>query len=179
MRFVQVPVAILNIVNKEQVHSLSKIGIENTTTPRHLSFCSYAILDHKPDVTIIPDARSISSTFRHHSFVTGAFHLRFYAGAAVTCQGVKVGALCLVDTESRLDFDEKREQVLSDMGKIVSDLFNERRSWTIREKDCAGSLATSTLQGLKLPLSEVNACQEVMKLLMLMLKKTDEHGKII
>jgi GAF domain-containing protein len=67
--------------------------------PRDDGFCCHAITE--ADSLVIPNAET-DARFADNPFVTGDFHLRFYAGVPLhRPKGKPVGALGLVDTEPR------------------------------------------------------------------------------
>ena len=63
---------------------------------RAQAFCQYAM--HTTDVFEIPDARA-DALHASNSLVTGAPHIRFYAGTPLlTPEGYPLGTLCALDT---------------------------------------------------------------------------------
>ena len=61
----------------------------------------------EPEVMVVPNAAE-DARFADNPFVTGDFHLRFYAGAPLHGpNGQAIGALALVDTKPREFFAEQ------------------------------------------------------------------------
>ncbi len=112
-----VPMAFVNLVDADRQWFKSTCGLDGVSdTPRDVGFCSHAI--HEPDAMIIPDA-SRDERFADNPFVTGDFHLRFYAGVPIRGpRGKAVGTLCLVDTKPR-EFSAKQLGQLKKMAAIV------------------------------------------------------------
>lgn len=93
------PVALVSLVEEEFQTFLARTGTDLDGTPRSHSFCAHAMHGHK--VMQVPDAtRDIR--FADNPLVTGAPHIRFYAGAPlVSREGVPLGAICVVDHKPR------------------------------------------------------------------------------
>ena len=108
--------------------------MEDAGCHRNVAYCSYAILEEEIEVMIVSDTTA-DPRFVHNSLVTGPLQVRFYAGAVVRCHGVKLGSLCILDTVPRHDFDQKKKEILADMGEIVSSLLDERRAKTLADAD--------------------------------------------
>ncbi len=98
-RICRVPVAAVSLVDETRQWFKARVGIEASETPRDVSFCAYAMW--KDDLFVVPDA-SLDAVFETNALVTGAPHIRFYAGAAIrTPDGVPLGALCVIGPEAR------------------------------------------------------------------------------
>jgi anti-sigma regulatory factor (Ser/Thr protein kinase) len=93
------PMALLTLVDADRQWFKSRVGITFAETARAISFCTHAIQQH--DVMVVPDAAA-DARFRDNPQVTGAPHIRFYAGAPlVTRDGHALGTLCVVDQVAR------------------------------------------------------------------------------
>jgi GAF domain-containing protein len=101
----EVPRVFVTLVDTDRMWFKTTVGIEGIEgAPRDIGFCSHAIAE--PDSLVIPNAEK-DARFADNPFVTGDFHLRFYAGVPIHGPGGKpVGALGLVDTEPR-EFSSK------------------------------------------------------------------------
>ncbi|MBA2964401.1 MULTISPECIES: response regulator [Ramlibacter] len=107
-----VPIALVSLVDTDRQWFKSRLGLDATETPRRLSFCAHAILDE--GAFVIPDAAA-DPRFADHPAVTGAPHVRFYAGMPLHgAAGHRVGTLCLVDHRPRT-FGPGDEQALADL----------------------------------------------------------------
>lgn len=95
----EVPTALVTIVERERQRFLSRFGMERRETPRPTSFCAHAMIEEA--VMVIPDATK-DPRFEFNPLVTGAEHIRFYAGAPlVSSEGVALGALCVIAPVAR------------------------------------------------------------------------------
>ncbi len=112
------PIATVTLVDAERQWFKSCIGLDVAGTSRDVAFCSHTILND--EVLIIADALE-DARFRDNPLVTGAPHIRFYAGAPlITGDGFKIGTLCLIDTVAR-DFTKADAAMLADFAAIVTD----------------------------------------------------------
>jgi len=94
-----VPMVFLTLVDGDRQWFKSTHGINIDATPRGPGFCAHAMLEPQP--MVVPNA-AMDGRFADNPFVTGDFHLRFYAGVPLHGpKGKGIGALALVDTEPR------------------------------------------------------------------------------
>jgi PAS domain S-box-containing protein len=107
-----VPIALVSLVDTNRQWFKSRQGLDAPETPRNISFCAHAILAE--DAFVIPDAAA-DPRFADNPLVTGAPHIRFYAGKPLHgSAGHRVGTLCLIDRQPRA-FDEADQQALADL----------------------------------------------------------------
>lgn len=117
----QVPIALVSLIDTDRQWFKSCIGLDVSETPRELAFCDHAIRMDEGSVFLVKDA-SVHPLFAHNSLVTGAPHIRFYAGAVLTSRdGFNLGTLCVIDTVARPDATEDDFEHLKALGKIVVD----------------------------------------------------------
>lgn len=91
----QTKVALISLIDSDRQWFKSRQGLDMTQTGREISFCAHAILSK--DILYVPDA-SLDARFADNPLVTGATHLRFYAGAPLRARnGQQLGTLCIID----------------------------------------------------------------------------------
>ncbi|WP_144191758.1 sensor domain-containing diguanylate cyclase [Shewanella algae] len=92
------------------------LGISLRETPRDQSFCGHAILS--PESMLIPDTLK-DPRFADNPLVTGAPHIRFYAGYPLTMRnGCRVGTFCIIDVRPR-ELSQEDKLCLEDLGHMV------------------------------------------------------------
>lgn len=117
-----VPMALVSLVDENRQWFKSRQGLDACETGRDISFCGHAILGR--DIFEVGDARE-DPRFADNPLVTGAPHIRFYAGAPlITDNGYGIGTLCIIDNRPRqLNTDERR--ALRDLADIVATEINQ------------------------------------------------------
>lgn len=111
-----VPMVFLTLVDGDRQWYKSTYGIDVKATPRDVGFCAHAMLE--PEPMVVPNATK-DARFADNPFVTGEFHLRFYAGVPLHGpRGKGIGALALVDTAPR-EFSSKQVGQLEKFAAIV------------------------------------------------------------
>lgn len=119
-RFFNVPLAMVNIIDDQQLIAKSVDGEAVTPYPRNVSFCGYTILSTTALVVVdtLRDAR-----FADNPFVIGQPGFRFYAGFPLRLRdGASVGTLCIFDYTPR-EFTDTDLSVLCDLGALAEDEF--------------------------------------------------------
>lgn len=93
------PIAVISLVEGDRQWFLSHRGLDVCETPRDQAFCAHAIAGDGP--LVVPDAQR-DERFAANPLVTGAPHIRFYAGALLRSrEGHNLGTLCVIDQEPR------------------------------------------------------------------------------
>ncbi|WP_270673151.1 sensor domain-containing diguanylate cyclase [Aeromonas sp. QDB01] len=116
-RILDVPIALVSLVDTERQWFKSRIGIDTNETPREVAFCAHAIAQTTP--LIVTDTTQ-DSRFMSNALVTGNPNIRFYAGVPLrSIGGLSIGTLCAIDSKPRqLSPDEI--SILVDLTALVS-----------------------------------------------------------
>lgn len=135
-----VPIALVSLVDRERQWFKARAGLETTETPRSISFCGHAILGD--DIMEIDDA-SADERFADNPMVTGEPGLRFYAGVPLRSpRGYALGTLCVIDRKPRRLSPHQRT-ILRDLGAWAELVLNSR------ELETANELAGRTTRQLR------------------------------
>lgn len=120
-RMFSVPIALVSLVDRERQWFKSCQGLSASETPRGISFCGHAILSNEP---LIVENALEDERFFDNPLVSGAPHIRFYAGIPLhTKKGFRIGTLCLIDSKPR-DFSPDDVSLLRDMGSTVESIIH-------------------------------------------------------
>jgi GAF domain-containing protein len=100
-----VPVALVTLVDADRQWFKSKQGIPLLETPRDESLCAHAILE--PDLLLVPDLLA-DDRFAENPCTRPPYSIRFYAGVPlVLWDGSRIGTFCIADQRPRqLDADQ-------------------------------------------------------------------------
>ncbi|MDL2336684.1 MAG: GAF domain-containing protein, partial [Pseudomonadota bacterium] len=118
------PIALVSLLDVGRQWFKSKQGLQASETPIAWSFCVHAA--QQSDLFEVEDTWT-DPRFSSNPLVTGAPHIRFYAGRPLTLDGVSLGSLCVIDTRPRRLSIEVR-QSLEGLAHAVEGLIASRRA---------------------------------------------------
>lgn len=117
-RMFGVSISLVSLIDENRQWFKSAQGLDVSETPRDISFCGHTI--NQEGLFIIPNAAE-DERFADNPLVTGAPHIRFYAGCPLKIrEGLNIGTLCLIDQAPR-EMDEEDQQLLKDLGAIIEE----------------------------------------------------------
>lgn len=113
-----VKTSLFSVLDAERQWFKSRQGLDTSETPRSVAFCDYAIQQDK--AFIVTDATK-DPRFSQNPLVTGAPHIRFYAGMPVRePTGFKIGTLCIIDDKPR-ELSELDLDILRNLATMIED----------------------------------------------------------
>ncbi|KQP77484.1 hypothetical protein ASF57_19475 [Methylobacterium sp. Leaf117] len=111
------PIALISLLDEDRQWFKARCGLSDDGTSRDVAFCNHTI--QGDGILIVEDARN-DARFTSNPLVTGAPGIRFYAGAPLILRsGIRVGSLCIIDTEPRRFTTEQADQ-LRDLAEVVT-----------------------------------------------------------
>lgn len=131
---------LISLVDTDRQWFLSNQGLKTADgpvpqTPRNVSFCAWTLLPVEPRTLVVRDTLK-DPRFAQNSLVTGFPHIRFYMGAPLELDGdaipeireawprdggggsVRIGTLCVIDTEPR-EVSKESLRVLERLARLV------------------------------------------------------------
>src|SRR3546814_1566966 len=126
------PIALVSLIDDRRQWFKSAHVLDVSETPREISCCQYAIAAEKP--LIVPDAAA-DPRFRDNPLVTGAPHIRFYAGMPLRAHnGAILGTLCVIDRKPRAPLGQRELERLEDFAAIIMAEAELRRTAVERDE---------------------------------------------
>ncbi len=130
-QLLEVPISLISLIDEDRQWFKSKFGIDDSETPRDISFCQYAIMSE--DLFEVTDSLE-DERFKDSPLVLGGPKIRFYVGAPlVDDDGNVLGSFCAKDTKPRDITDTQREH-LKLLSKTAMQLIKLRREKIEAEK---------------------------------------------
>jgi len=118
----EVPIAQINFIDSKRLWFKSVVGMDvaGTEMPAGETFCQYSIMDE--DILEISDATE-SEPYKSSPYVTGDFHMRFYAGTPlIDPEGHHLGTLCVVDKKPKKLNEEQKDALRTLAREVMSNL---------------------------------------------------------
>ena len=153
-----VPVALISLVDEHRQWFKAVKGLSIDQTARAVAFCDHTI--RSGDVMLVPDATQ-DERFLGNPLVTGAPHIRFYAGAPLVApDNHRVGTLSLIGFEPRRGFPPREAARLKVLADTIMQTLIQRalalqaeqldtvRSLLMREVDHRARNALSVVQSI-------------------------------
>ncbi|MBE0506849.1 MAG: response regulator [Marinospirillum sp.] len=115
-QFFGVEIVAISLIDENRQWFKSSQGLDIHETGRDISFCGHTILQEQ--LLVVEDAQQ-DQRFCDNPLVTGAPHIRFYAGAPLhNPQGYRVATLCLIDSQPR-KLTAEEQHILLDFAVTV------------------------------------------------------------
>jgi hypothetical protein len=149
-RYFKVPTAIISLINSDHMWMLARVGFPQSVL-RKGTICSHTLLLDDPDSKILV----LRDTLLDPLFKSHAPNVRFYVGASIIVEGVKLGTLCICDTIPHVHFSKDDEQTMLDICETISSMISERRRYCLEEQYNGVMMHQNILTLLKSPLTHL------------------------
>nr|WP_121272240.1 GAF domain-containing sensor histidine kinase [Pedobacter schmidteae] len=159
-KLLNVPVAIISLVDKDRVWFKSKYGLDIQQVERDEGLCTAVVLAN--GFYQVENAATDPRTMNHR-LVVGEFGLRFYAGCPLkTKEGYNLGSFCVIDKEPRA-LTEEEQDILLDLSDIAMDQLELKLASRLSSAQHHQILNT-TAHDLKNPLTTIPVRADLIKL---------------
>lgn len=126
-----VPIALVSLVDRDRQWFKSSVGLDVPSTPRDVAFCSHTV--QSGALMVVTDAR-LDPRFANSALVTGAPHIRFYAGQPIFADdGHAVGTLCIISPQPRALAAHERT-LLADLARMAQEEMNRGAAEAARNR---------------------------------------------
>ncbi|MFH5883281.1 GAF domain-containing sensor histidine kinase [Halalkalibaculum sp. DA3122] len=155
-------ISLVNLIDSYTQWSVSHFGHHIDQTPREETICQYTILDDQE--LEVPHLQQ-DSRFKDKEFVTSNPELNYYLGIPLsTPDGNRIGALCVLDTESRELTPEKIELLKIISNEIVNRLQSIHEINQLKQTlDNISDLPKKVLHDIKGPVGGIIGLTDIMK----------------
>ncbi|WP_378188227.1 ATP-binding protein [Aquimarina sp. W85] len=120
------PVAIISLVDQDEVWLKATFGMDICSSERKYSFCSHTILE-EDEVLIVEDAKK-DTRFYDNPYTTGETPIIFYAGVSLKDEGGHaLGTLCVIDHKPNT-ISKKQIQSLQILARQIMKLLTLRKN---------------------------------------------------
>ncbi len=123
-QLLDMPVALVSLVDLERQWFKSRFGLAAPETPRAISFCGHVVASG--EALVVNDAR-LDARFADNPLVESTPSVRFYAGYPLsTPEGFTLGTLCVIDQRPR-ELEAEQARILELVAGVVVSLLKSHR----------------------------------------------------
>eukprot|EP01033_Poteriospumella_lacustris_P020780 gene20780-15295_t len=120
-----------------------------------MTFYSSLISEQTSRLVVIHDFLE-DERFKHHPSAWAMQNLRFYAGANLVVNGVKIGTLCLLDKVPRPEFDSDKEALFLEIADLLIETLEEKQHQQLHAYNHSIHVHQTLLSVLQEPLEKLN-----------------------
>lgn len=125
------PIALFTLIDRDRQWFKSRVGLDVEETARTISFCGHAVASS--DFLLVEDTEK-DARFTDNPLVTGAPHIRFYAGMPIfSADDLPLGTLCVIDRKPRI-FNSKSRMLLESLAREIESKLEIRRISAARRR---------------------------------------------
>ena len=155
-------ISLVNLIDSYTQWSVANFGIELQQMPREDSVCQYVVADGES--VEIKDLRK-DERFSDKSYVTGGPCLRYYYGVPLTTSsGLNIGALCVLDKDSKDVSPENQELLILIANQVIRRLEALKLIKTLEDKvNELNASKRKVSHDIRNPISGIIGLAEMMK----------------
>lgn len=155
-RCLRAPMAFVTLIDTNRQWFKSRLGMTDVSEKaRDISLFTDTVLNETIGVMVVEDTL-LDPRFQRHSLVTSSPNIRFYAGATLLVNDLKVGVLSVVDTRPHVDFDDKQLSLLAEFADTIAGIISDRRKMSVETQFNGVHMHQSLLCLLQEPLRKMN-----------------------
>lgn len=156
------PISLVNLIDSYTQWSVSNYGIDVGPIPREDTVCQYTILEDEQ--MEVPSLKR-DERFSRKNYVTHGPKLEYYFGIPLTTpKGHNIGALCVLDTQTKELTPEKIELLKIIAREIVTRLESIHKISNLRQTlDNISNLPQKVLHDIRGPIGGIIGLTEIMK----------------
>ncbi|KAF8968010.1 hypothetical protein BDZ97DRAFT_1800465 [Flammula alnicola] len=128
---------VISLIDGHEQWFKSEWGLKTSSCARAYSLCGHAILQRDDEPMVILNTLK-DWRFAKNPLVTGAPHIRFYAGAPLRTQdGFNIGSLAVIDDQPRDEFSPRQRHTLKEFAAIAMremELWRDKIQLRIRDR---------------------------------------------
>ena len=112
------PISVISLVDRDRQWFKAKVGLNEDSTARDISFCTHTILNARGVPLVIPNAQH-DSRFSENPLVTGPLGIPSYMGfPLVLYNEYSVGSLCVIDRQAK-QLSQEQLGLLEELAEIA------------------------------------------------------------
>lgn len=119
------PISLVNLLEANTQWTISNFGLDIKNVPRNETACQYVILEDKPFEVddMLEDER-----FKDKFYVKEGPNIRYYHGVPLTTpDGIRIGAICVMDTKKNYLSPEKEEFLKIIANEVITRIEYEQK----------------------------------------------------
>lgn len=118
------PIVAISLVDDHRQWFKSHPGLGACQTDRDLAFCNYTILSD--DIYEVTDAAD-HPNFRENALVTDDPNIRYYCGAPIVVNDMRIGAFCVIDYKPRPAISDADRELLKGLAFLTAHIIITHR----------------------------------------------------
>ncbi len=142
------PAATVVLMGEDGMKLSGGVNVCRDEVPRRASFTETAVAMGADAVLVVENAAK-DPRFKDSEVVSGPNHVRFYAGAVITCKdGRRAGAICVLDIFPRERPTDDKLEALKNLAKMAADILDRDAEFRRQKDELAMIDLAETMSGV-------------------------------